>query len=398
MSQEFLKDFLSERCGRIKPSGIRKFFDIANEMDNVISLGVGEPDFETPWHVREAGINAIQKGKTFYTANAGIKELRQEICKYIDRKQGVKYDPMSECMVTVGGSEAIDLALRAIVNKGDEIILCDPGYVSYLPCIRLSDGTPVIVKLQEKNDFRLTKEELESKITPRTKAIILCYPNNPTGAIMRREDLVPLVEVIKKHNLLVISDEIYNELTYTGEPHVSIVEFEGMKDRTILINGFSKSFAMTGWRMGYALAPKILIDAMIKIHQFTIMSIPTMCQYAGVEALKNSEEEVKHMAESYNHRRLFLMKRLKEIGLPCFVPYGAFYIFPNIQEFGLSSEEFALRLVKEERVVIVPGTAFGESGEGFVRISYAYSFDSLKEAFIRLERFIKKLRAEQGRA
>lgn len=395
MSQAFLNDFISKRNQEIKTSGIKKFFEIANEMENVISLGVGEPDFDTPWHVREAGIYALQKGKTFYTVNAGLKELRQEICKYIERKQGVLYNASKECMVTIGGSEAIDLALRSILNPGDEVIYCEPGYVSYLPCIQLSDGVPVAIHLQEKNAFRLTAEELESKITSKTKVLILSYPNNPTGAIMTREDLAPIAEIVIKHNLLVLSDEIYNELTYTGEPHVSIVEFPGMKDRTILINGFSKSFAMTGWRMGYVLAPEILIEAMIKIHQFTVMSVPSMSQYAGIEALKNGEEAVRTMAESYNHRRLFLMKRLKEIGLPCFEPFGAFYVFPNIQEFGLSSEEFALRLVKEEKVVLVPGTAFGECGEGFVRISYAYSLDSLKEAFLRLERFVQKLRSEK---
>lgn len=396
MSEDFLYDFINEKTKKLKPSGIRKFFDIANEVEGVISLGVGEPDFDTPWHIREEGIASLQKGKTFYTANAGLKELREEICKYIQRKQGVRYDPQKECLVTIGGSEALDLAMRSILSAGDEVIFCEPGYVSYLPCILLADGVPVPLALEEKNQFKLTKEALEAKITPKTKMLILSYPNNPTGAVMTLEDLKPIAEVVKKHHLLVLSDEIYSELTYTGTRHASIVEIEGMKERTILVNGFSKSFAMTGWRMGYALAPYPLMQAMTKIHQYTIMTAPTTSQYAAIEALKNGDAEVRKMRESYNQRRQYLFNRLRALGLPCFEPYGAFYVFPNISAFGLSSEAFALRLVQEEKVAIVPGTAFGESGEGFVRISYAYSLENLKQALDRLERFIERLKKEKS--
>ena len=387
-----IESLLSYKVTGIKPSGIRRFFDIANELEDVISLGVGEPDFDTPWHVREEGIYSLQKGRTFYTANAGLKELRQEICRYIERKQGVAYNPMTEALVTIGGSEAIDLAMRALLNPGDEVIFCEPCYVSYLPCIVLSNGVPVRIPLKEENQFRLTPEELEAAITPKTKAIILSFPNNPTGAVMSREDLEAIAKVILKHNIVVISDEIYSELTYTGNRHVSIVEIEGMKERTVLINGFSKAFAMTGWRMGYALAPEVLMKQMIKIHQFTIMAAPTISQYAGIDALKNCDDDVIEMRESYNQRRRYLLKKMEELGIPCFEPFGAFYIFPNISQFGMTSEEFATKLVQEERVAVVPGSAFGESGEGFVRISYAYSLDSLKKAIERLESFIHKLR------
>lgn len=387
-----IESLLSQKVTGIKPSGIRRFFDIANELEDVISLGVGEPDFDTPWHVREEGIYSLQKGRTFYTANAGLKELRQEICRYIERKQGVTYNPMTEALVTIGGSEAIDLAMRALLNPGDEVIFCEPCYVSYLPCIVLSNGVPVRIPLKEENQFRLTPEELEAAITPKTKAIILSFPNNPTGAVMSREDLEAIAKVILKHNVVVISDEIYSELTYTGNRHVSIVEIEGMKERTVLINGFSKAFAMTGWRMGYALAPEVLMKQMIKIHQFTIMAAPTISQYAGIDALKNCDDDVIEMRDSYNQRRRYLLKKMEELGIPCFEPFGAFYIFPNISQFGMTSEEFATKLVQEERVAVVPGSAFGESGEGFVRISYAYSLDSLKKAIERLESFIHKLR------
>ena len=390
-----IESLLSQKVTGIKPSGIRRFFDIANELEDVISLGVGEPDFDTPWHVREEGIYSLQKGRTFYTANAGLKELRQEICRYIERKQGVAYNPMTEALVTIGGSEAIDLAMRALLNPGDEVIFCEPCYVSYLPCIVLSNGVPVRIPLKEENQFRLTPEELEAAITPKTKAIILSFPNNPTGAVMSREDLEAIAKVVLKHNIVVISDEIYSELTYTGNPHVSIVEIEGMKERTVLINGFSKAFAMTGWRMGYALAPEVLMKQMIKIHQFTIMEAPTTSQYAGIDALKNCDDDVIEMRESYNQRRRYLLKKMEELGIPCFEPFGAFYIFPNISQFGMTSEEFATKLVQEERVAVVPGSAFGESGEGFVRISYAYSLDSLKKAIERLERFVHKLRDGQ---
>ena len=324
-----------------------------------------------------------------------MKELRQEICRYIERKQGVTYNPMTEALVTIGGSEAIDLAMRALLNPGDEVIFCEPCYVSYLPCIVLSNGVPVRIPLKEENQFRLTPEELEAAITPKTKAIILSFPNNPTGAVMSREDLEAIAKVILKHNIVVISDEIYSELTYTGNRHVSIVEIEGMKERTVLINGFSKAFAMTGWRMGYALAPEVLMKQMIKIHQFTIMAAPTTSQYAGIDALKNCDDDVIEMRESYNQRRRYLLKKMEELGIPCFEPFGAFYIFPNISQFGMTSEEFATKLVQEERVAVVPGSAFGESGEGFVRISYAYSLDSLKKAIERLERFVHKLRDGQ---
>ena len=390
-----IESLLSHKVTGIKPSGIRRFFDIANELEDVISLGVGEPDFDTPWHVRDEGIYSLQKGRTFYTANAGLKELRQEICNFTERRQGVKYDPMTEALVTVGGSEAIDLAMRALLNPGDEVVFCEPCYVSYLPCIVLSNGIPVTIPLKEENQFRLTPEELEAAITPKTKAIVLSFPNNPTGAVMRREDLEVIAEVIRKHNVVVISDEIYSELTYTGERHVSIVEIEGMKERTILINGFSKAFAMTGWRMGYALAPAEIMRQMIKIHQFTIMAAPPTSQYAGIDALKNCDDDVIEMRDSYNQRRRYLLKKMEELGIPCFEPFGAFYIFPNISQFGMTSEEFATKLVQEERVAVVPGSAFGESGEGFVRISYAYSLDSLKKAIERLERFVQKLRDGQ---
>lgn len=390
-----MEEFLSDKIKRIKPSGIRKFFEIANELDDVISLGVGEPDFDTPWHVRDEGIYSLQQGKTFYTANAGLMELRQEICQYIERKQEVHYDPKSEVVVTIGGSEAIDIALRAMLNPGDEVIYTEPCYVSYLPCIVLSDGVPVAIPLKASNQFRLTAEELEEAITPKTKVVILSFPNNPTGAVMSRKDLEAISEVIKRHNLVVISDEIYSELTYSEERHVSIVEIEGMRERTVLINGFSKAFAMTGWRMGYALAPKILMQQMIKIHQFTIMAAPTTSQYAGVDALRNCDEDVSEMRESYNQRRRYLLKEMERLGLPCFEPFGAFYIFPNISEFGMTSEEFASRLIQEERVAVVPGNAFGDCGEGFVRISYAYSLSNLKKALERLERFIVRLRQEQ---
>ncbi|MGY3723930.1 pyridoxal phosphate-dependent aminotransferase [Granulicatella balaenopterae] len=390
-----MEEFLSDKIKRIKPSGIRKFFEIANELDDVISLGVGEPDFDTPWHVRDEGIYSLQQGKTFYTANAGLMELRQEICQYIERKQEVHYDPKSEVVVTIGGSEAIDIALRAMLNPGDEVIYTEPCYVSYLPCIVLSDGVPVAIPLKASNQFRLTAQELEEAITPKTKVVILSFPNNPTGAVMSRKDLEAISEVIKRHNLVVISDEIYSELTYSEERHVSIVEIDGMRERTVLINGFSKAFAMTGWRMGYALAPHILMQQMIKIHQFTIMAAPTTSQYAGIDALRNCDEDVSEMRESYNQRRRYLLKEMERLGLPCFEPFGAFYIFPNISEFGMTSEEFASRLIQEERVAVVPGNAFGDCGEGFVRISYAYSLSSLKKALERLERFIVRLRQEQ---
>lgn len=386
-----MRNMLSDKIINIKPSGIRKFFDLVSEMDDVISLGVGEPDFETPWHIRDEGIYAFEKGKTFYTSNSGLKDLRQEICNYLNRKLGVKYDSQNEVLVTVGGSEAIDIGLRAVLNPDDEVIIPQPSYVSYEPCTVLAGGKPVTLNLKAENDFRLTADDLKKAITDKTKILILPFPNNPTGAIMEENDLKEIAKVIIEKDILVMSDEIYSELTYKGKHH-SIVEIDGMKERTILINGFSKSYAMTGWRLGYACAPKEIIKQMTKIHQYTIMCAPTISQYAAIEALRNGDEDVKMMRESYNQRRRYLMKAFEEMGLKCFEPYGAFYVFPCIKEFGMTSEEFATRLLQEERVAAVPGTAFGLSGEGFLRISYAYSIDNLKIAMERLNRFITKLK------
>lgn len=388
--------FINQKVQSIQPSGIRKFFDIANEIEDVISLGVGEPDFDTPWHVREEGIYTLQKGRTFYTANRGLMELRTEISNYIARNHAVQYNPATQVLVTIGGSEAIDLALRACLEPGDEVIYHEPCYVSYLPCITLADGVPVPIPLKEANDFRLTAEELEAAITPKSKALILSFPNNPTGAVMTKEDLEAIAEVIVRHDLLVITDEIYSELSYTGKKHYSLIDLPGMVERTIYINGFSKAYAMTGWRLGYCCGPAEILAQMVKIHQFAIMAAPTMSQYAGTMALKNGASDVEMMRDSYNQRRRYLMAELKRLGIPCFEPFGAFYIFPNISQFGLSSEEFATRLIREHKVAVVPGSAFGQSGEGFVRVSYAYSIDELKQAFERIERFITELRAEQG--
>ena len=383
---------LSKIVETIKPSGIRKFFDIVSEMKDAISLGVGEPDFDTPWHIRDEGIYALSKGKTFYTSNAGLKELREEICNYLQRTQNIQYNPLKEVIVTVGGSEAIDIGLRAIVNAGDEVIIPQPAYVSYEPCTILAGAKPVIINLKAENEFRLTAEELENAITDKTKVLILPFPNNPTGAIMEREDLEKIAKVIKKHDIYVMSDEIYSELTYKGE-HVSIASIEGMQERTILINGFSKAYAMTGWRLGYACGPESIIKQMTKIHQFAIMCAPTTSQYAAVEALRNGDDDVKMMRQAYNQRRRFLLNAFKEMNLECFEPFGAFYVFPCIKEFGMTSEEFATRFLEEEKVAAVPGNAFGESGEGYLRISYAYSLDNLKIAMERFKRFVEKLRA-----
>ena len=388
--------FINQKVQSIQPSGIRKFFDIANEIEDVISLGVGEPDFDTPWHVREEGIYTLQKGRTFYTANRGLMELRTEISNYIARNHAVQYNPATQVLVTIGGSEAIDLALRACLEPGDEVIYHEPCYVSYLPCITLADGVPVPIPLKEANDFRLTAEELEAAITPKSKALILSFPNNPTGAVMTKEDLEAIAEVIVRHDLLVITDEIYSELSYTGKKHYSLIDLPGMVERTIYINGFSKAYAMTGWRLGCCCGPEEILAQMVKIHQFAIMAAPTMSQYAGTMALKNGASDVEMMRDSYNQRRRYLMAELQRLGIPCFEPFGAFYIFPNISQFGLSSEEFATRLIREHKVAVVPGSAFGQSGEGFVRVSYAYSIDELKQAFERIERFITELRAEQG--
>lgn len=382
---------ISKTVVSLKKSGIRKFFDIVSEMKDVISLGVGEPDFDTPWHIREEGIYALEKGKTFYTSNAGLKELRVEIDNYLKRTQNISYNPATEIIVTVGGSEAIDIGLRAMVNAGDEVIIPQPSYVSYEPCAILAGAKPVIIDLKAENEFRLTAEELINAITDKTKILILPFPNNPTGAIMERKDLEKIAKVCIENDIYVISDEIYGELSYK-EKHVSIASIAGMKERTILINGFSKAYAMTGWRLGYACGPKEIIEQMVKIHQYAIMCAPTTSQYSAVEALKKGDDDVKLMRESYNQRRRFLMNAFKEMGLECFEPYGAFYVFPSIKEFGMTSEEFAMKFLEEEHVAVVPGTAFGDSGEGFLRISYAYSIENLKRAMERLKRFVEKLR------
>lgn len=392
-----MRNPLSDTIVKIKPSGIRKFFDIVSEMDDAISLGVGEPDFDTPWHIRDEGIYTLEKGKTFYTSNSGLKELREEICNYLKRKYHVEYIPNGEVLVTVGGSEAIDLSLRAMLNPGDEVLIPQPSYVSYEPCTILAGGKPVIINLKAENEFRLTKEELLEAITPKTKVLILPFPNNPTGAIMEKKDLEAIAEVIKEKDLYVISDEIYSELTY-GRKHVTIASLPGMKERTILINGFSKAFAMTGWRLGYACGPAEIMQQMIKIHQFAIMCAPTNSQYAGIDALKNSDEDVDMMRDTYDGRRRYLMHTFKELGLDCFEPFGAFYVFPCIKEFGMTSEEFATKLLEEEKVAVVPGTAFGECGEGFLRISYAYSLEDLKKAMEHIKDFIERLRARGGRS
>ena len=377
------------------PSGIRKFFDIVTEMPEAISLGVGEPDFDTPWPIREEAIKAIKAGKTFYTANAGLAELRKAVCDYTQRKIGVEYDPAAECLISVGGSEAIDLAFRATVEEGDEVIIPQPCFVSYEPCVRMAGGVPVTIPLKEEHEFRLQPEELKAAITPKTKALFISYPNNPTGAIMEKEDLEKLVPIILEHDLLVITDEIYAELTYGGKDHVSIASLPGMKERCIYVNGFSKAFAMTGWRLGYAMAPQAIMQQMVKIHQYCIMSSPTISQYAAIYAMTSGDAETQMMRASYDRRRKYLMRRFSEMGIPCFEPKGAFYMFPNIQEFGMTSEAFVLELLKRKQVAAVPGSAFGACGEGFLRISYAYSLDDLRLAFDRIEAFVQELRAEK---
>lgn len=391
-----MRNPLSDVVIDIKPSGIRKFFDIVSEMKDAISLGVGEPDFDTPWHIREEAIYTLEKGKTVYTSNAGLIELREEICRYLKRRFNVSYDYKSEVMITVGGSEAIDIALRAMVNPGDEVIIPEPCYVSYLPCVQLTYGKPVIINLKEENQFRLTKKELLDAVTDKTKVLILPFPNNPTGAVMTREDLKDIAEVCIERDIFVISDEIYAELTYTGERHVTIAELPGMRERTVLINGFSKAYAMTGWRLGYACAPENILSQMLKIHQFAIMCAPTTSQYAAVDALRNGDDDVAGMTQSYNQRRRFVLNSFKEMGIECFEPFGAFYTFPNIKKFGLTSDEFANRFLQEEKVAVVPGTAFGDSGEGFLRISYAYSIEQLKEALGRLSSFVEKLEVDNA--
>lgn len=392
-----MRNPLSDTIVQIPPSGIRKFFDIVSEMKDAISLGVGEPDFDTPWHIREEGIYSLERGRTFYTSNAGLKELKEEISRYMKRRYHVLYDYAGEIMVTVGGSEAIDIALRAMINPGagEEVLIPQPSYVSYVPCTILAGGVPVVIELEAKDEFRLTPEKLLEKLTPNTKILILPFPNNPTGAIMEKEDLEAIAKIIIEKDLFVISDEIYSELTYKGD-HTTIASLPGMKERTVLINGFSKAFAMTGWRLGYACAPELILTQMLKIHQFAIMCAPTTSQYAGVDALRNSDEDVKNMREAYNQRRRYLMHAFREMGLECFEPYGAFYTFPCIKRFGMSSDEFATRLLQEEKVAVVPGTAFGNCGEGYLRISYAYSLDDLKKALERIKRFVDRLDGEKA--
>ncbi|WP_248405123.1 pyridoxal phosphate-dependent aminotransferase [Butyrivibrio fibrisolvens] len=385
-----MRNPLSDKVIDIKPSGIRKFFDIVQDMDDVISLGVGEPDFDTPWHIRDEGIYSLEKGRTFYTSNSGLKDLKQEVSNYVKRTQGITYDQASQVFITVGGSEAIDLAMRAMVNPGDEVLIPQPSYVSYEPCAILADAVPVIINLKEENEFRLTAKELEDSITDKTKILVLPFPNNPTGAIMEKSDLEAIAKVILEHDLYVISDEIYSELTYK-EKHVSIISLPGMAERTIYINGFSKAYAMTGWRLGYACGPANIIRQMIKIHQFAIMCAPTTSQYAGVEALRNGDEDIAVMRKEYDRRRKYLLHEFDKIGIDCFEPYGAFYVFPNIKKFGLSSDDFAMQLLEKERLAVVPGTAFGDCGEGFIRISYAYSLEDLKKALERLKHFIDGL-------
>lgn len=392
-----MRDPLSKQIRGIKPSGIRKFFDVVNEMPDAISLGVGEPDFDTPWHIRDEGIYSLEKGRTFYTSNSGLKELKIEICNYLKRSQNLDYDYNKQVIVTVGGSEAIDIALRAMLDPGDEVLIPQPCYVSYDPCTILAGGVPVPINLKHENEFRLTPQELKAAITPRTKVLIMPFPNNPTGAIMEKKDLEAIADIIIENDLYVISDEIYAELTYK-EKHVSIATLEGLKERTILINGFSKAYAMTGWRLGYAVGPSEIIEQMTKIHQFAIMCAPTTSQYAAVEALRNGDDDVAEMREAYNQRRRYLMHAFREMGLECFEPYGAFYVFPCIKEFGMTSEEFATRFLEEQKVAVVPGTAFGDCGEGFLRISYAYSLENLKIAIGRLNEFVTKLRKEKEQA
>ncbi len=388
-----MRNFLSDKCVGLKPSGIRKFFDVVSEMPDAISLGVGEPDFDTPWHIREEGIYSLERGRTFYTSNAGLKELKVEVCRYLKRRCGLSYDADRDVMITVGGSEAIDMALRAMLNPGDEVLIPQPSYVSYEPCRLPADRAPVTIELKEEDQFRLKPQQLLAAITERTKILVLPFPNNPTGGIMEQADLEAIAKVLIEKDIFVVSDEIYSELTY-GQDHVSIASLPGMKERTIVINGFSKAYAMTGWRLGYAAGPSEIIQQMIKIHQYAIMCAPTTSQYAAVEAMRNGDEDVARMREAYDGRRRYLLHAMEEMKLKCFEPKGAFYIFPNISRFGMSSEEFANRLLQEEKVAVVPGTAFGDCGEGFIRISYAYSLEDLKEAIGRVARFVGRL--DQG--
>jgi len=387
---------LNDKIKEIKPSGIRKFFDIANEMDHVISLSIGEPDFKTPWHIRQAGIESLDKGKTWYTPNAGLSLLREEICRYFSRRFHVDYNCKAECIVTVGGSEAIDICLRSLIEKGDEVLIPQPSFVCYEPLTQMADGIPVIIETKAENSFRLTAQELEAHITPKTKLLVLPFPNNPTGGVMRRKDLEEIAGVIIKHNLFVLSDEIYAELTYGDEPHVSIAEIEGMRERTLVVSGFSKSYAMTGWRLGYALGPAEVISQLYKLHQFAIMCAPTTAQYAAIEALKNGDGDIESMRTQYDMRRRLMVGGFQQMGLSCFEPHGAFYVFPCIKSTGLSSEEFCMRLIESKHVAVVPGTAFGKCGEGFVRVSYSYSLTHISEALGRIEEFLQEIKKEQG--
>ncbi len=384
-----MRNPLSVMVQEIEPSGIRKFFDIVTEMKDAISLGVGEPDFDTPWHIREEAIYSLEKGRTFYTSNSGLVELRKEICNYMKHSQGLEYN-INETLVTVGGSEAIDIALRAMIDPGDEVLIPQPSFVSYVPCTQLAYGVPVTIALREEDQFRLTKEQVLSAITEKTKLLVLPFPNNPTGAIMEKGDLVEIAKVCVEHDIYVLSDEIYAELTYKDK-HISIAALPGMRERTIVINGFSKAYAMTGWRLGYAVGPEYIISQMMKIHQFAIMCAPTNSQYAAVEALRNGDKDITMMREEYDKRRRYLMQAFQNMGLECFEPFGAFYVFPSIKRFGITSEEFASGLLKQEKVAVVPGTAFGQSGEGYLRISYAYSLENLKLALSRIENYIKTL-------
>ena len=382
-----MRNPLSDTIVTIKPSGIRKFFDIVSEMEDAISLGVGEPDFDTPWHIRDEGIYSLEKGRTFYTSNAGLKQLREEIAHYLRRRYQVSYDPLHEIMITVGGSEAIDIALRAMVNPGDEVLIPQPSYVSYEPCAVLAGAKPVIIPLKAENEFRLTAQELLDAITEKTKILILPYPNNPTGAIMEREDLEAIAKIVEEKDLFVISDEIYSELTYKGNP-VSITQIPGMRERTVLINGFSKAYAMTGWRLGYACGPAPIIRIMTKIHQSAIMSAPTTSQYAAITALKECDGEIDRMRDEYNMRRRLVVRSFNDMGLTCFEPRGAFYAFPCIKSTGMSSQEFCTKLLEQKHVAIIPGDAFGASGEGYCRVSYAYSVEHLTEALKRIREFL----------
>ena len=380
---------VSERAKGIKPSGIRKFFDIVSEMKDAISLGVGEPDFVTPWHIRSEGVYSLEKGKTYYTSNAGLLELRTEIVKYMERRYELTYNPVNEVVVTVGGSEAIDLCIRALINPGDEVLIPEPSFVCYKPCTELAGGKAVPIVTKAENNFKLTPEELKAAITPKTKLLVMPFPNNPTGGIMTKEDLEKIADVLKDTDIAVLSDEIYGELTY-GRRHISIANIKGMKDRTVIVNGFSKTYAMTGWRLGYAIGPKEIIGVMTKIHQYAIMSSPTTSQYAAIEALKNGDEDIERMREEYNYRRRVIVDGFRKMGLSCFEPEGAFYVFPSISATGLSSEDFCEQLLYGEKVAVVPGNAFGESGEGFIRCSYAYSIDNIKTALDRIDRFVNK--------